>query len=100
MDPGTKKKMSVMSNSCSKRSIQALGLLIEEAFSKEQPFQYPITTLPLSLAISDGSSRQQRNEASILNQIAKDFSLSKSNIMPRNSRWIYHGMTMFHMVAS
>ena len=49
----TPRKITVL-----KEDVQAFGLLVEKAVSLEEAFSYPITSLPLSIAHSDGTLRQ------------------------------------------
>ena len=73
---------------------------LKNTVSKEKAFQYSVATLFLSLADPDGSSRQQKSKATLCSQIKNCFPLSKSDIVPRNVRWIFSGMTLFRIVAS
>ena len=44
-----------------KEDFQALGSLVEKAISKEEVFQYPVTTPPLNLVNADGSLRCKKH---------------------------------------
>ena len=68
-----------------KEDIQVFGLLFENVISQEKAFQYPLTIRLLNLASSDGLSRQQKNKATLCNQIIKDFPKNYRKTHPPNS---------------
>ena len=72
--------------------------MVKKAIKKEA-FQYSRTTFSLSLAEADALLRKQQNKAILHNQIIKHLLLSRSDIVPRNARWIYDWMTLLCMVA-
>lgn len=69
-------KKSPRSNEDCNEDFSAFGLLVEKFISKEQAFQYSMTTLPPSLTDLYASLRRQKkrkNKSNICNQIMKIF---------------------------
>ena len=59
LDTGIKRrKQAARAIAVLKEDIQAFGLLVEKSLSLEETLQYPITSVPLSLAYPDGHLRQ------------------------------------------
>ena len=82
-----------------KKDFQTFGLPVEKAVVKKKVFQYPITTLLLSLANIDGLLRQQKNKAAFRHQIIKVCPLSKPNIARTNIKWINDRISLFRNIA-
>lgn len=81
-----------------KEDLQVFRTLVKRAISKEEAFQCPLTSFPLSLAESDGSLWQEKNKASLYKQIIKDCPSSKSEKVLGNAQWIYDGKALVHRV--
>ena len=43
--------------------------------------------------------KDNKGKATLCNPIIKDFQLSKSGVVPRNAKWIYNGMTLYHLLT-
>ena len=67
---------------------QAFGIIISKAASLEEAFKYPITSLPLSIAMPDGSL-YQTEKAPLRKQIIGDANTTR---YLQNATWIVDGM--------
>ena len=78
-----------MNNIAIKEPPRSFVFLFERSISKKKKFQYSKATLSLNLR--EGSLRKQQQpqqKTTLCNKIIKDYPLSKSDIVPRNARWI------------
>ena len=73
-----------------KQDRQAFGSLLSKSVSLEEAFEYPVTSLPLSIANGDVELRQSGK--SILRNYLIDESQSVVNVSPKNCRWTIDGM--------
>ena len=81
-----KRKKTPRAMSLLKEDRQAFGLIIAKAISLEEAFEYPITSVPLSLATPDATLRQS-DKASLRNFLIND-SGSFTGQLPKNEHWL------------
>ena len=98
IDTGVKKKKKPpRAISILKEDKQAFGLLCAKAVSLEEAFNFPITSIPLSLAYPVGSLRQS-DKSSFRNWLIDETPSSRLNTAPTDARWIFDGMALFRSV--
>eukprot|EP00794_Sanderia_malayensis_P015391 gene15391-biopygen12814 len=73
-----------------KEDRQAFGLIIAKASSLEEAFEYPISSVPLSIATPDATLRQSE-KASLRNFLINDSS-AFTDQLPKNAHWLVDGM--------
>ena len=73
-----------------KEHCQAFGVIVPKSLSLSEAFQYPITSLPLSIANPDGELRQA-DKASFRNFLT-DYAKATSTAVPKNAAWFVDGL--------
>ena len=91
-----KKKKVAKALSILKEDRQAFGLLVAKAVSIEEAFQFPVTTLPLSLATPEGQLRQSDKA------VLRNYLIHESNALtiecPTDAVWIIDGMAALRSI--
>ena len=74
---------------------QAFGVLCAKAITLDEALKYPMTSLPLSLALPDGTMRQGAKSVFREHLLNSKKVSAKLHSVPKNVRWIYDGMRLF-----
>ena len=78
--------------------IQVFGILAEQKTSLEEAFQYPATTLPLSIS-ENGASLRTGSKSRFRNDLI-DKSGCKTIVILRSAVWIYDASRVIRCVAT
>ena len=73
-----------------KENCQAFGTIIAKALTLDEAFQYPIISVPLSIATLDGDLRQSE-KASLRNFLINNSNV-KTNCVPQKVPWLIDGL--------
>ena len=74
---------------------QAFGVLCAKAITLDEALKYPMTSLPLSLALPDGTMRQGAKSVFREHLLNSKKVSAKLHSVPKNARWIYDGIRLF-----
>ena len=81
-----------------KEDRQAFGLLISKAETLEEAFKYPLTAVPLSIAETSSTLRQD-DKAGFRNFLINDSNAAVSTFI-YGATWIYDGMAVIRSLKA
>ena len=93
INTGLKKKKNIpKAVTIIKEDRQAFGLLLSKEMDLSEAFQYPITSVSLSIATPDSQLRS--GPKYLFGNLLINESKAETNISPENAIWIYDGMAL------
>ncbi len=91
LSTGIKKKQKAKASiGILKEDKQAFGLMVSKSVSMEEAFNFPITSVPLSIATTEYSLRQS-DKSQFRNLLIKE-SDSTTDVVPKRCAWLTDGM--------
>ena len=99
LNTGTKKmKRSRKAEDILKEDCQVFGTIISRALTLGEGFQYPFTSVPLSIATLDGDLRQSE-KGSLRNSLIYN-SKATTNCIPEKASWLIDGLAAVQSLKS
>ena len=98
LNTGIKKmKRSRKAEDILNKDCQIFGAIIAKALTLNEAFQYPITSVPLSIATLDGDLRQSE-KASLTNFLINN--ANATNCIPEKASWLIDGLAAVQSLKS